>query len=220
MRTKESKSPLPKRSILDSGSAIDVNETSAVNSIDTKGTIILGKFISTESFTMWEDQQLQVVYRPLLNDVLPEKYAESLVWTWESDDPGIVDVDETGTITALEEGSTIVRVICTDEQLSASVTVHVVSSKNKNMLTLPSMLTTVESEAFAGLGIVSCIELGDLVSQIDSRAFADNNQLWQIIVSNWDATFAQDALENTPAILVLEHEPTESNFAFPYALNQ
>ena len=88
------------------------------------------------------------------------------------------------------------------------------------MLTLPSMLTTVESEAFAGLGIVNCIELGDLVSQIDSRAFADNNQLWQIIVSNWDATFAQDALENTPAILVLEHEPTESNFAFPYALNQ
>ena len=220
MRTKESKSPLPKRSILDSGSVIDVNETSAVNSIDTKGTIILGKFISTESFTMWEDQQLQVVYRPLLNDVLPEKYAESLVWTWESDDPGIVDVDETGTITALEEGSTIVRVICTDEQLSASVTVHVVSYKNKNMLTLPSMLTTVESEAFAGLGIVNCIELGDLVSQIDSRAFADNNQLWQIIVSNWDATFAQDALENTPAILVLEHEPTESNFAFPYALNQ
>ena len=66
----------------------------------------------------------------------------------------------------------------------------------------------------------NCIELGDLVSQIDSRAFADNNQLWQIIVSNWDATFAQDALENTPAILVLEHEPTESNFAFPYALNQ
>jgi len=43
MRTKESKSPLPKRSILDSGSAIDVNETSAVNNIDTKGTINVGK---------------------------------------------------------------------------------------------------------------------------------------------------------------------------------
>ena len=181
----------------------------------------LGRFISTEALTMWVGQSLRVVYHPLLNNLLPKNYEDGLRLLWTSSDPAVV-VDDTGMISAYEEGDATVRIGCFRdgfiEPLSAEVAVHVVSPENINICKLPSALKTLESEALADMGAVNCIELGGDVSRIDGRAFADNSQLWQIKISNEEVTIAQDALENTAAVLVLEREPKERDFALPYVL--
>ena len=80
-------------------------------------------------------------------------------------------------------------------------------------LVLPSLLTGIESEAFAGcvFGSVYCPES---VKAIGSRAFADCGELHEVVIAAADAAIEADAFDGCGEIVIIApQESTAHEFA-------
>jgi len=88
-------------------------------------------------------------------------------------------------------------------------------------LTLPSALTTIENEAFAGVN-ANRIEIGSNVETIEYRAFADIDGLVYADFANGNVEIQGGAFENTRVVILCYQESDAYNYArgnnIPYLL--
>ncbi len=107
--------------------------------------------------------------------------------TFTSSKPSIVSVDsKTGMVTAHNTGTaTITATSASGITAQCSVTVRAA-----NILTLPSGLTKIESEAFAGLNQVDQIVIPATVTFIASDAFTDSNVMLVVPADSYAESWA------------------------------
>ena len=118
---------------------------------------------------------------------------------WESNNPAVAVVSDTGLVTAVGEGRAVITASVSNGP-SDSAVVNVVSAFRT--ITLPDGLTEIEAEAFAGTGI-EAVMISKSVEVVGSRAFADNPDLQFVFVPNSVYDLAGDAFENDPALTVV-----------------
>lgn len=85
------------------------------------------------------------------------------------------------------------------------------SEKQLTMLSLPTALTTIEEEAFAG-SVANVIVVPAGVTSIGVRAFADNVNLYSVIVYSSNVTLAANAFENCPNLTIYGYEDTRIHY--------
>ena len=108
---------------------------------------------------------------------------------------GVLRLDgEHVTASALGSGALIVSVA---EYPAATCTVNVRVVDLSTMLQLPSALSSIEEEAFAGSGITA-VKVPSGCRTIGSRAFANNAGLVYIYIPSSVTQIAPDAFENSP----------------------
>lgn len=74
-------------------------------------------------------------------------------------------------------------------------------------MTLPAMLTTIEEEAFEGVD-TNCFVIPSSVTSIGPRAFANNSDLYTIIVYSMTVSPASDAFLNCPNLTIVGYKDT------------
>ena len=154
----------------------------------------------------YESGQIQVEFEPA--DATDRRLYFS------SDNPDAVTVDENGNLTAVGTGTATITVrgdTLYGEGIQKSITVT--AWQVENVLKLPTMVMEIEEEAFSGNETVNAVILGDRVSSIGSRAFADMTGLKMIAIPDSVQEIAGDAFENSQVILVC----SEGSYAWNWA---
>ena len=117
----------------------------------------------------------EVIYLPvgtqieLLSTALPETSFIDI--SWRCDDARIATVNESNKLTCLEEGVTILRGEGSTN-MRVSVELHVIASDS--VCRLPSSLTSIEAEAFAGTAI-KAVYLPTNIRNLERSVFAQND---------------------------------------------
>ena len=129
--------------------------------------------------------------------------------SWSSSDETVVTISD-GHIKALRHGSATLTASIED---GATATCTVTVSGTPQMLRLPSGITVIDEDAFAGMNSIKAVLLPDGVESIESGAFADCANLLIINIPDSVTTIAQNAFdgcgklriycaENSPAVAV------------------
>ena len=122
-----------------------------------------------------------------------------------SEDPTVAEVRSYGPagrvwlVTGVREGTTSLTIEAQDfdegEKLTAKCTVIVTGFR------LPTALTTIENQAFLGTA-PNRVVIPKTVTSIGSEAFAENSELYKVIVYARSLTIAPDAFEDCPNLTV------------------
>ncbi len=118
---------------------------------------------------------------------------------WESSDPTVAVVSDTGLVTAVREGRAVITASVRNGP-SDSAVVNVVSGFQT--VTLPDNLTEIAAEAFAGTGM-EAVMIPKSVESVGSRAFADNPSLRFVFVPRSIYALYSDAFENDPNLTMI-----------------
>ena len=143
--------------------------TDIISGISGSTKIIVCKPVSAVSF---ENETVEVPLRgekQLIAHVsMDNQSCVNQLVTFYSDDSSVAVVDkETGLVTAVNEGTTIITAR-SDNNISATCTVHV---RKPKMIRIPSGTIRIESGAFAGDTSVEAVYIPSSVKEIDEDAF-------------------------------------------------
>ena len=105
-----------------------------------------------------------------------------------------------------------------DARFTAECTVTVTGEDTA--LSLPAALTSVEEEAFAGNSAAAHIILGESVSEIGSRAFADMPALTAVEIVSGSAVIAEDAFDGSSPVIVCSEDSTACAYADAHGLKR
>ena len=126
------------------------------------------------------------------------------VRVWRSSDESVASVDESGLLTAHAAG--IVLITAEDEN-GNSASMHVFVRDPAIEMDLPAALTTVMSEAFAGVPLVRAIDLRDSrLKEIGSKAFADCDGLIYAVIPESVDSIAVDAFAGCGSVTIFCEE--------------
>ncbi len=130
---------------------------------------------------------------------------------------------ENGVVTAQKTGKTTVLAYFGVEGNYARIPVEVVSGLKG--LTLPSALTTIEAEAFAGDSAAQYVALPD-VTDIGNRAFADDTNLMLVNIPSTVTSFGENIFSGSDSVVaVIDNNDTavsycqDNNIPFQFAAN-
>lgn len=140
-------------------------------------------------------------------------------WHWQSSNEKVLAADESGRLTAISEGIAVLTVTGADDaRFTAECTVTVTGEATA--LSLPAALTSVEEEAFAGNSAAAHIILGESVSEIGSRAFADMPALTAVEIVSGSAVIAEDAFDGSSPVIVCSEDSTACAYADAHGLKR
>ena len=130
---------------------------------------------------------------------------------------------ENGVVTAKKTGKTTVLAYFGVEGNYARIPVEVVSGLKG--MTLPSALTTIEAEAFAGDSAAQYVALPD-VTDIGNRAFADDTNLMLVNIPSTVTSFGENIFSGSDSVVaVIDNNDTavsycrDNNIPFQFAAN-
>jgi len=133
---------------------------------------------------------------------------------WASSDPSIASVSSSGTVVAKRRGIVVISATAVDgSNLSAEceITIWEDSSELPAMtatgFAMPSSLTQIDAEAFAGIP-VTYLKLPGSVQSIGSMAFAECPNLTQIFIPARVTTITHDAFEGSFFVSIVGYRNT------------
>lgn len=112
---------------------------------------------------------------------------------WESSNPQAISVTSKGLVTALREGEADISITTRDG--SGSQVIPIIARNELPILKLPSGLQTIDEEAFAGTTFFARLVVGENVTAINARAFADCTTLSAATIMNPNTTIAASAFD-------------------------
>ena len=127
-----------------------------------------------------------------------ETYENKLI-TFSSSDDNIVTINPKGVVCGIASGTAIVTATASNGK-EASIIIEV-SSDSQDITILPSDLTIIEAEAFAGTSCKAVILPEGCVS-IGNRAFADCAELYYIRVPVEELEIEDDAFEGCQSVYI------------------
>lgn len=130
--------------------------------------------------------------------------------TWQIVDTAVATVDDMGTVHANDYGSTSVTASLEDTTLVGSVTV-----RDLNTITLPGMLTTVETEVMMNNKMVENVVLSSRVNAIEARAFAGCTNLRFISIPPSVISIGEDCFKGCSNLVII---CSENSAAQAYAI--
>lgn len=140
----------------------------------------------------------------------------------ESNNPNIASFANDA-VTAVKKGETNVLVYSDTLGQFTRIPVEVLSGLKG--LTLPSALTTIEAEAFAGDSAAQYVALPD-VTDIGNRAFADDTNLMLVNIPSTVTSFGENIFSGSDSVVaVIDNNDTavsycqENNIPFQFAAN-
>ena len=180
--------------------------------------------LSLSSLTLALGQTVTVPGWAVYGENTPERVQAAYALTWESSDPDVAVIDETGRLQALGAGTaTIILGGNAPEALTASLTVTVEDGSAWRAFVLPAQLTAIESEAFAGVP-ADTVTAGGALQTMQADAFNGAVCLKQIILNGSPAEISPDALNGTGAVLLIPDDPTLAarlrSLGLPYAIKE
>ena len=105
----------------------------------------------------------------LLETALPETSFVTI--SWHCEDDSIAVVNESGILTCMEEGTTV---LSGDSSVNESVSVNLHVIADGSVFNIPSAVTTIEAEAFVGTA-VKVIYLPASLQSLEKNAFCNSN---------------------------------------------
>ena len=130
--------------------------------------------------------------------VLPE-YAKEKSVVYSTSNPSVATVDEQGIVSFVSCGYVTITAVSVDnENASASIDLECMP---ESVLELPAALKNVESEAFADLH-VQCVIIPEGTKSIGSRAFANCDALYKVVIPESVAEIADDAFEDSVRVTI------------------
>lgn len=114
--------------------------------------------------------------------------AEGLVWT--TSNSSVVTV-QNGTITAVKAGTATITAAAGSTYATCNVQVY----GNLKGLTLPSGLTEIEEEAFAGNNAIQYVVIPNSVSSIDDNAFSGDSKLMFVYIPESVVSFGDNVFD-------------------------
>lgn len=139
-----------------------------------------------------------------LNAVLTPAPSGAYTLEWSSSDTAVATVDANGQVTGRSTGIAEI-VVSYGKAATASCTVAVIG---EDVLLLPCDTAEIQEEAFAGTA-PKVVELSENVTTIGARAFADNEKLLLVFVSETVTSIADDAFSGCPNVTLLCLKDTE-----------
>ena len=152
--------------------------------------------LEKHSITMYSDGGIGNRYE-LKYRIEPADEAGSIVWSSSNSD--IVEVSDTGIVTAKDEGRAIVTAYIPGG-LSDQCIINV--SANSDVLIMPADLTDIGEEAFMGTK-AQRVHIQTNCTQIGSRAFARSSSLRYVFIPASVITIAGDAFEGSNNVCII-----------------
>ena len=148
----------------------------------------------------------------LPSEALPAETGEQILY--ESLDPSVVAVDGS-TLTALQEGTTVIVVSCTGLD-TVTFTVNVLDGSENHTLILPDVLSELSDEAFRGDSQVYSVVLPDMIRTIGDYVFEECNSLSFIKLPSLLASIGRNTFSD--AVILCEPATLAHQYAVEYGL--
>jgi len=125
----------------------------------------------------------------------------SLMWT--SSDPAVASVSADGVVTGLQSGEATITASARDGSGASGSCTVMVSSEQMLTLKLPSALTAIEAEAFAGTKVQVVDLSGTKCTVIADHAFRDAGALRQIILPATVESISENAFSGCDHVQIV-----------------
>ena len=117
---------------------------------------------------------------------------ENHLVTFSSSNPAIATIDQQGNIQTLRPGTVTITATAVNNDTISGSAILSVTKDFENMLTLPSQLTEIGSEAFADLPTVEAVRIPASVASISDDAFSGSNIIILAPSGSYAITWAQE----------------------------
>ena len=134
--------------------------------------------------------------------------------SWHSSDPDTAAVNDQGLVTYLRSGYVSVYATANDRGVVQSSVA--LECKARQVILLPKALRTIEEGAFEE-GSIEMVVLDSSAEKIGSRAFADCEQLYKIVIPQSVISIADDAFSGSFRITICA---PENSYAITYAIDK